>query len=169
MEYLMTYGWALLAIVLVLVIIWWLLPQFIKAPESCLFSTSGFSCQELKPVIVSGEDGTVGVTFRLDNLQGQQIIVHNILCTTSPPADIRLEMTGVQDAESNVPSGGSHIYGSPERVLCYTADGQPVSLAPNSEFRGNIAVWYSFTEEVPGAPLRKATATLTGPVLAETS
>ena len=50
MEYLMTYGWAILVIVIVITILAFYLPQLIKTPEGCLFSQPGFSCSDQNQV-----------------------------------------------------------------------------------------------------------------------
>jgi len=180
MEYLMTYGWAILVIVIVLVILVGFLPQFLKAPESCLFQESGFSCNEKKPAIVADADDQVGVVFQLNNYQGQSLTISEVLCTTAPIGDITHEMVGTEDAldagrniptgdSSRLASGGSLLIGSPNRLQCVDANGDPVILSANSNFNGNIVVWFQYSEDVTGAPLRKATAKLTGSVLEETS
>ncbi|MFH1393552.1 MAG: hypothetical protein ABII71_01955 [Candidatus Micrarchaeota archaeon] len=176
MEYLMTYGWAILVIVIVLVILVGFLPQFLRAPESCLFQESGFSCQDRKPVIVADASDNVHVTFQLNNYQGQQITVSHVLCTTAPAGDIRLDDEYAidsanlpADADGTIGSGGSLLIGSPNRLPCIDAEGNQVELTPNSNFNGFLVVWYNFHDEVPDAPARKATAKLTGNVLEETS
>lgn len=55
MEYLMTYGWALLVIVIVIAVLIYINP--FRAPEQCVFDQAGFLCQ--KPILqVSGTSGT---------------------------------------------------------------------------------------------------------------
>ncbi len=178
MEYLMTYGWAILVIVIVLAILAFYLPQLIQTPESCLFSQQGFSCQERDHVLVADASDNVGLTFQLNNQQGKPVIVRNVLCTTAAPGDVTSEMAVAPYAalDWTLSSGGSDVFGNTEdsaphdvRVPCVTESGASVVLSPNSEFRGHLVIWYEFVDEVPGAPARKATAVLTGNVLPETS
>lgn len=161
MEYLMTYGWAILVIVLVLAILAFYLPNLIQVPESCLFSQPGFSCDVKKPVIVADSDNQVRVIFRLDNQQGQAVNITRVLCTTAAVGDITKPDTTV--SVPAIAPGGSREF----EVSCYNTDGGVVLMTPNSNFKGTIAVWYNFQDEVSGAPERLATATLTGIVLAE--
>lgn len=168
MEYLMTYGWAILVIVIVLAILAFYLPQLVRTPESCVFTQPGFSCQERKPVIVSdADDNGVGIAFQLDNQQGQQVEVDYVLCTTAAPGDITLDVFEDEaDAfDQPIAAGGSAQFGIGNRIPCYDPEGREVVLSPNSEFRGHLVIWYNYANEVPGAPLRKATAVLTGGVL----
>ncbi len=176
MEYLMTYGWAILVIVIALVVLVSFLPQFLRAPESCLFTESGFSCQDSKPAIVADDSGAVSVTFQLSNYQGQSVELDSVLCTVAPAGDVSYSMDGVKSAGSYaqdliIAAGGSEVIGNPEvleRLPCYDSEGEQVVLSPNSDFNGNLVIWYEYSQEVPGAPLRKATATLNGPILEET-
>ncbi|NYZ77328.1 hypothetical protein H0O02_03360 [Candidatus Micrarchaeota archaeon] len=172
MEYLMTYGWAILVIVIVLAILAFYLPTLIKTPESCLFSQPGFSCDVKKPVIVS-ESGTneVYVIMRLDNQQAQGIIVKGIICTTAAAAEIDKSKAYAITGLPPVPSGGNVEFTSTllgQKVYCID-DKTPanrVVAVPNADFRGTIGILYSYVNEVEGAPDRLATATLTGTVLA---
>ncbi len=50
MEYLMTYGWALLVIVIVIGVLVYINP--FKAPEQCVFDQAGFLCE--KPILMAG-------------------------------------------------------------------------------------------------------------------
>lgn len=177
MEYLMTYGWAILVIVIVLAILAFFLPQLVRTPESCIFSQPGFSCQEKKPVIVAdANNNNVGITFQLNNQQGQEVNVRYIICTTAAPGDITLSMVEGEaiDERGRVPAGGSQLFGvlgtggEGHRIPCFTPEGQNVILRPNSDFKGYLAIWYNYANEVPDAPLRKATAVLSGMVLEET-
>ena len=168
MEYLMTYGWAILIIVVVLAILAFYLPQLIKAPESCLFTSQGFSCNEEKPAIYFNEsEGVVRVRFRLDNQQGEAVVLKRAVCTTMPIGDIDKEYIEGGDysdvgGDVDISAGGSEIIDIP----CVDKDGEGVDLSPGSEFRGAIAIEYNYRDDL--APTaRTATATLSGPVLGE--
>jgi hypothetical protein len=166
MEYLMTYGWAILVIVIVLAFLMYYLSS-LRPPETCSFFEPGFSCDVKKPVIVS-ESGTndVYVIFRLDNQQGQAVDIKGVLCTTKSRGDIDKDeaynVTGLR-----MVSGSSHEFTATDRIYCLDDAGERVILAPNADFRGTLVVVYNYVAEVEGAPERMATATLTGTVLEE--
>ncbi|MFA5383014.1 MAG: hypothetical protein WC356_07640 [Candidatus Micrarchaeia archaeon] len=63
MEYLMTYGWALLVIVIVLALLLIILGGYVKGTPSCLFEEAGFVCNEVTPV-VKGINGNVYGMFQ---------------------------------------------------------------------------------------------------------
>ena len=163
MEYLMTYGWAFLVIVIVLAILAFYLPTLLRAPESCLFSQPGFSCDVQKPVIVS-ETGTnlVYVIFRLDNQQGQEVNITRVRCTMEAEGNIQKSDEDKITPSESIPSGGSEEF----KEYCYDSTGASgLTMGPNSNFRGTIAIWYRYKAEVTGAPERMATATIGGTVL----
>jgi len=157
MEYLMTYGWAILVLVIVLAVLAYFLPRLTKTPEVCQF-TQGFSCTE--PAIVN-EGGVVKVAFNLQNGKGQAINVSQVLCTTASTADAdRTFATAVPAADQRMSAGAS------ERInaTCKDKSGTTITMAPNSDFRGTIVVYYNFENDVISVP-RIADAILTGPVL----
>ena len=166
MEYLMTYGWAILVIVIVLAILAFYLPSFIRPPEDCIFSQPGFACNVKKPVIVSdSSDNRVYLLFRIDNQQGSSVDVKRARCTTEAVGDIQKSSDDILSTAQTIPAGGSREFG---RVYCYDSSGEgALVMAPNSNFRGTLAIWYNFEDEVTDAPERLATATVTGTVLAE--
>ncbi len=172
MEYLMTYGWAILIIVIVLAILMYYFTS-IKPPETCIFAQPGFRCDVKKPVIVS-EDGTndVYVIFRLDNQQGQSVIIKGYLCTTKSAGDVKKADFYTVSGIDPIPSGGSFEFSEENtdfgaKVYCVDDTGATVVMTPNSDFKGTLGILYNYHQEVSGAPERMATATLTGTVLAE--
>ncbi len=94
MEYLMTYGWALLVIVIVIAVLIYINP--FRAPEQCVFDQAGFLCQ--KPILqVSGlaPDGSTKVAglFHATLVNGDRktIVIEAISCVkgrTSPDGEI---------------------------------------------------------------------------------
>jgi hypothetical protein len=168
MEYLMTYGWALLVIFIVLVILAFYLPSILRMPESCLFSQPGFSCDVKKPVIVS-ESGTnkIYVLLRIDNQQGQDIYLKGVMCTTATPGAIDKTYATSLSRPELIPSGGNYEF--TQKIYCLNDAKPPSSLvgSPNSNFRGTIVILYNYANEVTGAPERVATATITGTIVGE--
>ncbi len=74
MEYLMTYGWALLVIVIVIAIL--LIINPFSAPQGCRFDDLGFSCSN--PVADTGGN----LYLRVTNGQSSNIILVGATCTT---------------------------------------------------------------------------------------
>ncbi len=176
MEYLITYGLALFVILIVLaILVAVVLPQ-LQAPETCQFTQAGFGCPE--HVLVADEDNNVRVLFRLDNQQGEAINLLGVLCTSAPPANVmKDDLVTLQEIDPQNPvslqmsAGKSITLGSPDsdvkgEIVCLTEDGSNVVLSPGSSFRGSIAITYEFGN-LPGAPVRMATATVTGNVQEE--
>lgn len=168
MEYLMTYGLAILIIVIVLAILAFFIPQWIRAPETCLFSSAGFSCSEERHAIYFNEtQDTVRVRFRLDNQQAEAIILKRAVCTNMPIGDISkdfIEGGSYSDIGGNrtISAGGSELINVP----CVDRDGNGIILSPNSDFRGALAIEYNYQDDLSPVA-RTATATISGPVLGE--
>ncbi|MFN7991870.1 MAG: hypothetical protein U0R44_06985 [Candidatus Micrarchaeia archaeon] len=177
MEYLITYGLALFVILIVLAILVAVVLPTLKAPETCQFTQPGFTCNQKQHVLVADSGNNVRLQFQLDNNQGKSVKVLGILCTTSPPGNIRkadiasrglaIPSPGRQMAAGESITAGSSGSTITSNIACVDETGAAVKLSPNSNFKGTLALEYAFTDEVPGAPTRLATATLTGNVLSE--
>ena len=142
MEYLMTYGWAILVIVIVITILAFYLPQLIKTPEGFLFSQPGFSCSDPKPSIYISTAATndVSMAVRVFNQQGQNIKVSKAVCLKG---NIDQASLANADTVSNNPvivSGGSYDI----NVICKDSSGNPLRLSKNSDFKGIFVIWYNF-------------------------
>ncbi len=167
MEYLITYGLALFVILIVLaILVAVVLPQ-LKAPESCQFTQPGFGCSTKQHVIVSDTANNNAVTaiVQLDNQQGRGINLYGVLCSSDVAGNINsgtFTTAGsyVDTTVTAMNAGAS----TPLTLKCVGLDGQRVSLAPGSTFKGSIAVLYGYQDEVlaPGVPHRLAVATITG-------
>ncbi|HIH22410.1 TPA: hypothetical protein HA238_01650 [Candidatus Micrarchaeota archaeon] len=165
MEYLMTYGWAILVIVIVIAALLFLNP--FKAPETCLFQQPGFSCSEAKPQVYVGEDGATKVSMRIYNKQGQVVKLKKVLCTNVASGDITSDNADDFSAEpKSVPAGGSVLFAADTSVTCKDESGNALQLSANSEFKGIIALWYNFDNDPDQSIERTATATLISTVLA---
>ncbi|MDO8554284.1 MAG: hypothetical protein Q7S22_05730 [Candidatus Micrarchaeota archaeon] len=169
MEYLMTYGWAILVIVIVLAALWFLSGQFFKPPENCLFSQPGLSCGDTKPTIFN-EGGVVKVSIQMFNQQGQNVKVHQVLCTNAAIGDVKRNWGTKFVSDLNVPAGGSvkFLTGSDSPTVdCISKPGTPstpVSIAVGGDFRGQFVVWYNFDNDVDQSVWRQASAAITGSV-----
>ena len=159
MEYLMTYGWAILVIVVVLAILAFYLPRLIQVPDSCLFSQPGFSCEN--QILSADTANNVILRFNLLNQQGQTINITRVKCTMEPTGSITKPTEIVSEA---VVSGGKKSF---QITSCYDANGGALTMSPGSSFKGSIVVWYNFQNDVEGAPERMAIATVTGTLVPE--
>lgn len=159
MEYLMTYGWAILVIVIVLAVLAYFLPKLTKTPEVCQFTQPGFSCSENPALVLN--NGQVVAQFNLQNGKGQTINVSRVLCTTTTLTEAnKTYATAVDLASSNVPAGASARL----NATCVDKGGNPISQNPNSDFRGIIVIYYNYQNDVTTVE-RPADAVLTGTVL----
>jgi hypothetical protein len=176
MEYLITYGLALFVILIVLAILVAVVLPSLKAPETCQFTQPGFTCNQKPHVLVADSGNNVHILFQLDNTQGKSVVVSEMLCSTAPTGNIRksdVDSNGVT-LSTAVPmaSGESKTVGDTVKsdikvqVDCKNEDGTSAKLSPNSNFKGSLAIVYNFADDVPGAPPRLATATVTGSVQA---
>ncbi len=148
MEYLMTYGWALLAIVIVIAALIYLNP--FRAPELCLFQQQGFSCSEPNPQVYfdnPGEDrGDVLINFRLWNKLGKTVEVKYALCTASQASDVSQDIaTEIDEGEGRIPTGSKLDF---MEIPCVDSEGEEVELAQNQEFRGRLLIWYNYEDDL---------------------
>jgi len=145
MEYLMTYGWALLAIVIVIAALLYLNP--FGAPELCLFQQQGFSCSEPNPQVYLDSGGDVTMNIRLWNKLGKAVEIDSITCTNVQVSEIDIsEATSASTLGiEQIPTGASQDYVG---FKCIDADGDPFQLSPNQEFRGKLIVWYNYVDDI---------------------
>jgi hypothetical protein len=161
MEYLMTYGWAILVIVIVLALLAFFLPRLTQVPEVCEFSQPGFSCSTNPAIIMNSSTNEVVAEFNLQNGKGQEVNVSKVLCTTAAFADSNYSFaTPVPAAQQTVPAGSSVKMSA----VCSDVNGNPITLSPNSGFQGTLVVYYNYVNDVTTVP-RPADAVLTGTVL----
>ncbi len=176
MEYLITYGLALFVILIVLAILVAVVLPSLQAPETCQFTQPGFTCNQKPHALVADTGNNVHILFQLDNTGGKSVVVSEILCSAAPPSNIRksdIDANGVT-LTTAVPmaSGESKTVGDTVKsdrkvqVDCKNEDGTAMKLSPNSNFKGSLAIVYSYSDDVPGAPPRVAAATVTGRVQA---
>lgn len=162
MEYLMTYGWALLVIVIVIAILLWLVP--LSASEQCTFSTAGLSCnQPANPVL--GKDGKL--YGKLTNGLSTSINVTAMACTASTGNVNKSDSVVASGFTANntaSPQGSveiSALSSAGKLVRCYKIDGTTTTYASGESFSGKIWVWYKYASDQSTYPDRVATATFT--------
>ena len=146
MEYLMTYGWALLVIVIVIAILLMINP--FSAPQGCRFDSLGFVCGN--PVIQA--DGTLYLS--ITNGNNNNVNICGVVCTsdksptppTAPtcsnillPRQAIATLNGVQCKKDNV----------------------DLTLSSGAEFSGKLWLFYRNEEDGSGYPIRTASASVT--------
>lgn len=149
MEYLMTYGWALLAIVIVIAALIYLNP--FRAPELCLFQQQGFSCSEPNPQIyIDKADGELKMNVRIWNKLGKAVEIYAITCTDAQASEMRMDMATQYSGEP-IPTGSfADFKGSTaSEVACIDREGDPIeTFSLNQEFRGRMIVWYNYVDDL---------------------
>jgi len=147
MEYLMTYGWALLVIVIVIAIL--LIMNPFSAPQSCKFDQVGFACNNMA---VKATDGTLlgSITNGLNN--GIKIV--KVTCVKpSSAADTVASASGTAVARQG-------IYDIPSTVKCINTP-----TAVGTEYSAKIFVYYANDDDTSAYPLRVATANIVTKVI----
>jgi len=134
MEYLMTYGWALLIIIVVTAIFVGLIMN-LQAPERCDFTTPGLICNNPLPVI-AGDN----INVRLGNGMQRKINVTGIGCYPDVSAGASdAETAGAIKDVTNVviSSGGWENF---QNIQCEGAD----DVNPGETYTGKLFIRYNF-------------------------
>ncbi len=164
MEYLMTYGWALLVIVIVIFILLFINP--LKPPEGCRFDTIGFTCNA--PLVDS--NGTLYLTFTNGN--SNNIEIWGLNCTTDrttkPPAfDAAAHTVAIKSLQRQEPYElQSATHGG---IQCYDAKNAKLQPSAGSDFTGRLWVFYKNEEDGSNYPMRSTSATVTTTVVQASS
>ena len=153
-EYLMTYGWALLVIAIVIVALYVIMNTQVRS-EKCVTST-GFSCDPVPQVFVDS-NGFASMSLRLYNSQMKGITVSRVLCTTAPTsqADPANAMV-VPSADAEIPNGFSGTF---TNVPCKNGANQ-LKLASGQQFNGYFVVWYNYENDPDPTVARKLEASV---------
>ncbi|MFH1306803.1 MAG: hypothetical protein ABIH83_04095 [Candidatus Micrarchaeota archaeon] len=147
MEYLMTYGWALLVIVIVIAVLMFIRP--FGAPESCVFQQPGFSCEGHR---ITANNGLYA---RITNGQQKSIERIEIACvrgTGDPtgytvvalPANYNGQLAHGRDFNTN-------------GLDCGT-------VSAGEDFSGRLYLLFHYTDDDPGVPAKRSVANIIGPV-----
>lgn len=138
MEYLMTYGWALLVIVIVIAVLMFIRP--FGAPESCVFQQPGFSCEGHR---------LVGDQLYASVVNGQQKSIEQVSVACA---------RGTNEPDSYTDISGTFPHGQaiPVQVTCPTTVGE--------DFSGRLYVLYHYNDDASGVPAKRSVANVIGPV-----
>jgi hypothetical protein len=144
MEYLMTYGWAVLIMLVVIGVLFYLGIFNPHTIATCSFASSGFTCYAYK--ITSNTSGLGGLILNLGQGIGDDIKVFGFNCTTSTTWN-EVDFDGVTASNVTIPSG-SHAplngsVTSPMPLPCYKSDGSKIGPADSgSYYTGKIYIHY---------------------------
>ncbi len=163
MEYLMTYGWSLFVIVIVIAALLYLNP--FKIPEMCRFEgVGGFSCSESNPkVYTTNADNEINVVLKIYNTHPNNVQLSKVTCTIAAAGDITINKFG-QDlpaTKKSITAGASQDL----NMKCLDVNGAALKLGPNAQFKGTVVLWYNFDNDPQPEILRVAKATVVSTVL----
>jgi hypothetical protein len=149
MEYLMTYGWAILVIVIVLAALLYLGVFNIanKMPDVCTPQV-GLQCNSWFLNSVNSR-----VNFSITNGYQQTINVTRILCQVQGETGTWVTETGVGVGAQQQQWLGLGTAGNPA-IPCYDASGAVMTFSRGSTYQGKIIVEYYFSSEGSGMTRR---------------
>ena len=150
MEYLMTYGWALLVIVIVIAIL--LIMNPFSAPQSCRFDQIGFTCDA--PALAA----TGQMFVRITNGNNNAVKIYEVKCTQAKSSS---SPVSTATAYKLVQRQDSYQIDTSNVVKCTDTSGATItSLTKGAEFSGRIWVYYHNEEDGSDYPMRTASANL---------
>lgn len=155
MEYLMTYGWALLVIAIVISILVLINP--FSSPQGCRFDTVGFTCDA--PAFAN-VGGNTSLYLRMYNGNNNNILINSTYCTADKTSESPNSVASLP-SPIMVPRQGNYTFGPQP---CYR-NGALMGASPaGSDFSGKLWVFYRNQEDPSNYPMRVASATISGKV-----
>lgn len=155
MEYLMTYGWAILAILIVLAILITLF-SMIKLPSICNFPRQEFAC-EGTPQLYGDASNYVYINIKIMNNNPESVEIKKIACVQGN----KVLDSAAQASEKSLLSGESGTF---LNIPCYDATGERLRMTAGDEFRGKFMVWYNLRSDPDKTVFRQTDATIVGSV-----
>ncbi|VVB58003.1 Uncharacterised protein [Candidatus Anstonella stagnisolia] len=146
MEYLMTYGWALLVIVVVLAALLFINP--FRAPEQCTFDTPSFVCG--KPLLTADNEHAGKLYGKITNGFSSGIYVYEVICSNSKEAPAPTSTNSIF-----VPASNDYAING---IECKKDNTAPMSVG--EDFSGKLYVYYKLPDDGADFPRRVASATL---------
>ncbi|MEM3555855.1 MAG: hypothetical protein QXF56_04015 [Candidatus Micrarchaeia archaeon] len=144
MEYLMTYGWAILIIMVVLAVLFYLGVLTPPVPSQCTFP-AGITCTTTKLHAGSGH-----LTLEIGQGTGHSITVTGVTCTQNTSqayatsgAILYTDYSG--DPNITIASGSKGFVAKPGtfNVTCTDADGSSVDTSIGAQYNGRIYINYT--------------------------
>lgn len=147
MEYLMTYGWALLVIVIVIAIL--LIMNPFSAPQSCRFDQVGFTCEN--PAL----DTDNFLYMKISNGNNNAVNIYEVKCVASKSAT---------PPEPTSPLPSPTLVGRQDAYeitkLAHSVKCTDAPTGKGAEFSGKIWVFYNNVEDGSDYPVRSASANI---------
>ncbi len=172
MEYLMTYGWALLVIVVVIAVLAWIMT--LNRFDQCIFDP-GFQCSGQR--LISGVTPNQNIMFAdITNGQKSAIQILGIACISGSPrpelingrqwyetARYNVSIANLQSTEKFNIGDMTGLSTTTTRVQCYGRflDTQPIQSGGNSQFTGTVFIAYKFVDENGAIPPKVAVGKIT--------
>ena len=161
MEYLMTYGWAILVIVIVLAALLYLGIFNVKPPEVCTMP-SGMTCTKnylfagTKPTAAGANPAAGEARLEATLVNGLQktIVVTNASCTKDPTKYEDCAAAGTAARCGASAAGGATVpMGATLKinVTCLDDNGVQMGFSSGDEYNGKINLAYYFKDEGAGA------------------
>ena len=170
MEYLMTYGWALLVIVIVLALLLVILGGYVQGTPSCLFEEAGFVCNEVTPIM----DVNGSLYGKFQHAQNEPINLYRVGCVEGQvnKNDVNwIETVNLVGTPLEISPRASMKFGDldmlPAALVgdgtpCYDASGVALTgLSPGSQVRGQLWIEYNYKSDASIGYTGKRTATAT--------
>ena len=155
LEYLMTYGWALLVIAIVISVLVLINP--FSPPQGCRFDTVGFTCD---PPAFKNDAGHTTLYLNILNGNNNNIIIKKLYCTSdksSAAPTLNAPYLAINvPRQSNYTIRGETCYISPGNAMGTTRAG--------TDFSGKLWLLYKNEEDPSGYPDREVSATIAGKV-----
>lgn len=139
-EYLMTYGWAILVIAIVIVALY-MMTQTSRNVQMCNMP-AGFVCNDPLPQIYTDASSQDSISLILHNRQGQAINVSGVLCTTKSPAEADAALMDDSIAPMIQP-GTSATF----TTKCRNSATSYVTLPSGQQFSGYVIIYYNYDND----------------------
>ncbi len=158
-EYLMTYGWAILVITIVVAILYMVIaPQL--SMNYCSFDNAGLVCNEPLPQVIVAPDGHVYLEMVIHNNLKNAITIDRAICTVGNVNDINMDEGQITDLKIFAGSKGSFYYSAGTAILCKDKNGEPLEMKPGQAFKGYLKIWYKGENDIDPKAHHSAYATI---------
>jgi len=137
MEYLMTYGWALLVIVIVIAVLMFIRP--FGAPETCLFQQPGFSCEGHR----MNDQGVLFAKF----VNGQQKSIKDVKVACVMGSERPASTFGWTTVTGVVEHGSALGNLFAKGISCRNPDGGAITVATGDDFSGRVYIQYKYSDD----------------------
>jgi len=143
LEYLKTYSWALLAIIIIFLILYSMI-NIVKLPQHCIFDDPGMSCSQAGMPALTKDAFFLA---RIDNNLQQGMIIKGTLCTRDVPKHLSYDDPRTFKIIPNLDLGpGQGFMLNDYKVQCYCGD-QIVDLEQD-RFDGHLYIWYNYKSDL---------------------